>query len=414
AFRWNHPRIAAVVGLWMTMIVGAISCAPGNRQTPFAAEPMRFIIVGDTQQMPPVEWVSAGGEKERRLVRKKIEEIDPDSIIHAGDSVGEGFYKPYWKSFREKYGHLPIWPVIGNHDLHGSNKRALRFYFETYPKVDGKRWYSFRQAPILFLMSDSNFKQMSDVEIRQQHRWLDEALASADDDPDIRAVILVAHHPPFSSYDSGGNKTVQQRLWKPATTCRKLVAVLSGHHHAYQHILVGNRHAIVSGGGGAPLSPFPGKQLPDDAQLVAAFSSHHIVDAIVAKHGIQCVMRELQRDGSWLEREDFTIPWPMAASISSWEHGDGNDTTQFLNDKQLATRTDLPQRAEPYRPVYRIEEAGRSVAAKPNNPAVVNCRQQESATDEKIKKLIEQLGDDNSNVRNQSTEALIELGVPAL
>lgn len=274
-----------------------------------------FVVIGDTQQMPLIEWAVRGGPKERDLVRAKIRELEPDYVVLAGDAVGEGFLKPFWSSFRKHYGDLPIWPVLGNHDLHGSNRRALRYYFETFPNTEQRRWYPVRRPPVLILLLDSNFSQMSHEEFHQQAVWLAESLEAAERDPEIRAVLLVTHHPPYSAHMGGGNDRVRRAFWDTAEKYSKFVAFFSGHHHAYQHIEVGQRHAFVTGGGGAPLSLLGMSGLPREASLIHSRSAHHLIHARVESDGIRLSMLELQRDGRWDEEELLLLPWPESKRI---------------------------------------------------------------------------------------------------
>jgi hypothetical protein len=77
-------------------------------------------------------------------------------------------------------------------------------------------------------------------------------LDASEKNAEIRGVILVAHHPPFSVHLSGGDERVRESFWASAARRGKFFASFSGHHHAYQHIQVGARHAFVAGGGGSP------------------------------------------------------------------------------------------------------------------------------------------------------------------
>ncbi|MFQ5505126.1 MAG: metallophosphoesterase family protein [Planctomycetota bacterium] len=281
--------------------------------------PASFVVFGDTQQMPLFEWAVRGGPKERAQVREKIKELNPDFILFAGDAVGEGFLKPFWNSFHKHYRDLPIWPVLGNHDLHGPRRLGLRYYFQTFPKVEKRRWYPLRRPPVLVLMLDSNFKKMSRKESERQMSWLAESLTAAERDPEIRAVLIVAHHPPYSVHMGGGEPRVRKAFWDSAAKHAKFVAFFSGHHHAYQHIAVGRRHAFVCGGGGAPLSLFRTAKLPPGASLVRARMAHHLLHARIEKDGIRLRMLQLRKNGSWREEDTLFLPWPELRPLRSRE-----------------------------------------------------------------------------------------------
>ena len=284
---------------------------PVARPQPPASESFRVVVIGDTQQMAPFDWFVRGGPKERAHVRARIEALKPDLVIHAGDVVGNGSSKSDWAEFRREFAAIPIWPVLGNHDLFGSNGPALASYFEAFPHVGGKRWYALRHPPLAFLMLDSNLGEMTDDEAREQEAWLARELDRAQADPAIRGIVLVSHHPPISSQVGGGSRRVKEAFFDAAAKRSKFLAFLSGHHHAYQHIEVGGRHAFVTGGGGAPLLLWKCSKLPEGARLVRARQAHHVLELRVGPAGLETAMHELSPNpGEWKVEEESFIAWP--------------------------------------------------------------------------------------------------------
>ncbi|MHC4606555.1 MAG: metallophosphoesterase family protein [Planctomycetota bacterium] len=277
---------------------------------PPATTTYHAVVVGDTQQMPVVEWVVSGGPKERAAVREKIAELDPHFVLLAGDAVGAGAYEPAWNNFRRNYHHIPIWPVLGNHELKGPNKLGLRYYFRAFPHVEGRRWYALRFPPLLFLMLDSNFRTMSDAEKGEQKSWLRAELDRARRDGGVRGIFLLAHHPPFTVHSRGPEETVRADFWGAAAQEPKFLAMFSGHDHNYQHIRVADRRAFVTGGGGAPLYLSEKTELPETAQLVKARSSHHVLHLEVEEGGVRITMHERQSEGGWKEQDETLLPWP--------------------------------------------------------------------------------------------------------
>ncbi|MHC4606556.1 MAG: metallophosphoesterase family protein [Planctomycetota bacterium] len=277
---------------------------------PPAAERYGVVIIADTQRMAVVEWVTPGGPKERAAVREKIGGIDPHFVLLAGDAVGAGASASSWAHFRRDYHHIPIWPVLGNHELFGPNRTGLRHYFDAFPHVEGRRWYALRFPPLLFLMLDSNFGTMSEEEREEQKAWLRAELDRARDDDDVRGIFLVAHHPPFSVHLLGGDEAVRADFWDPAAEEDKFLGSFSGHHHSYQHIQVGDRHAFVNGGGGGPLLLVQASKLPETARLVKACASPHLLHLVVEDAGVRITMHELQSDDSWKVQDEILLPWP--------------------------------------------------------------------------------------------------------
>jgi len=257
-----------------------------------------FAVIGDTQQFPVVDRIKPGGSKERAAVRAKIAELDPDATVLAGDVVGCGCWKPFWTEWRREYDGMLIHPVIGNHDMYGPNRYAPRKYFETFPHLDGRRWYELRHGDVLLLMLDSNRGEMRRSDWQAQLRWLDERLAAADRDESVRCVGLVCHHPPLSSH--GWTDAPARALYAAGASHEKVRLHFAGHHHAYQHIEHGRRHVFISGGGGAPvyLRPDPGK-LPAGARLACAVEAHHVLHCRRVKRGLRVEMHQRSPDGSW-------------------------------------------------------------------------------------------------------------------
>lgn len=88
-----------------------------------------FVMFSDAQQFPVVNAVAQGGPSERERVREGIRKLAPQLILYGGDAVGFGTYKPFWKEFSRDYRGFTVYPVVGNHDLYGSDDNALAYYF---------------------------------------------------------------------------------------------------------------------------------------------------------------------------------------------------------------------------------------------------------------------------------------------
>jgi 3',5'-cyclic AMP phosphodiesterase CpdA len=308
-FRWG--LLAAVAAA--TILAFRCQSPPAKRDAEPAEEiPARqgtFVVFGDTQQWPVLEWFVAGGPKERAKIRNGISAEEPDLVLLAGDAVGAGLYKPFWTQFRKEYADFRIYPVIGNHDLMGSDGACLRHYFETFPHLNGRRWYEIRLLEVSFLMLDSNHKSLRREDWKAQREWLVERLQAAETDSSIRAVVLVGHHPPISASSGGGDARVKSDLFDTAAAYRKFRVFFCGHHHAYQHIEEGPRHVFVTGGGGAPQYFKRSGKLPGGARLVLARKAHHFMRCDIGPGGLVIQMRELQSDGAFRVSESVHLPF---------------------------------------------------------------------------------------------------------
>jgi hypothetical protein len=67
---------------------------------------------------------------------------------------------------------IPVYPTLGNHDLHGSEKIALANYFERFPDLKNSVYYSVRAANTLLLVLDSALDETSGP----QGQWLKQEL----------------------------------------------------------------------------------------------------------------------------------------------------------------------------------------------------------------------------------------------
>ena len=104
---------------------------------------------------------------------------------------------------REK--KIPVYPALGNHDLHGDEKVALANYFQRFPDLKNSRYYSMRAANMIMLVLDSSLDEVSGP----QGQWLAQKLDHLPTDVDF--VVLVFHHPPYTSSSDakvfGGDKS---------------------------------------------------------------------------------------------------------------------------------------------------------------------------------------------------------------
>jgi 3',5'-cyclic AMP phosphodiesterase CpdA len=311
-------RFSMVRGLLPRLLAGAFllaSCRgaavlppapPVTVPLPRGSVGASFVMVSDTQQAPIVNAFMRGGPRERRQVRERIRALAPDVILHAGDAVGLGGVKRFWKGFRRAYAGMKLYPVLGNHDLMGPNRTALRHYFETFPHLRGARWYRVRLGPVVILMLDSNRRSLG-PRWAEQLAWLDQELAATRHDRTVGLVALLSHHPPLST-SRGGSQTVLRELYARAAAYPRFRLHLSGHHHAYQHLQDGDRHVLVAGGGGGPLFHHPGGALPAPVRLVTKHYAHHVVRGVLEADRLRVEVHLLGQQGGWTVPEGFHIP----------------------------------------------------------------------------------------------------------
>src|SRR5262249_16888940 len=115
-----------------------------------------------------------------------------------GDLVLKGERASDWEVFdREsrpvRDAGIPLFPVLGNHDLADSPHLAVPNYYARFPMLGGRRWYSLRYSNCYFLMVDRDSDTGSES---AQGRWL----ASEFDHlpPGTDYVFAVTHHPSYT------------------------------------------------------------------------------------------------------------------------------------------------------------------------------------------------------------------------
>ena len=101
--------------------------------------PFHFVAYGDTRFHDPKDTDAANAPVRRALVQA-IAGTNPAFICFTGDIVYNGHDVDDWKVWdsetsiwREK--KIPIYPALGNHDLHGSEQVALGNYFHRFPDL---------------------------------------------------------------------------------------------------------------------------------------------------------------------------------------------------------------------------------------------------------------------------------------
>ncbi|HYA24600.1 MAG TPA: metallophosphoesterase, partial [Terriglobales bacterium] len=154
------------------LVLAAVACSrshsqmqPAGMSTPVDLQlqvsvPFRFVAYGDTRFHDPKDTEAANPVARQALVQA-IAQANPAFISFSGDVVYNGDDAEDWKVWdsetsvwRDK--KVPIFPALGNHDLHGDEKIALANYFARFPELRNSRYYSVRAANTLMLVLDSS------------------------------------------------------------------------------------------------------------------------------------------------------------------------------------------------------------------------------------------------------------------
>src|SRR5262245_52422243 len=159
--------------------------------------PFHFVVYGDSRFHDPNDRQTANAPVRQALVQA-IAKANPAFVSFGGDIVynGDDFNDwSVWDSetavWRAK--KIPVFPALGNHDLHGDEKVALANYFQRFPDLKNSRYYSVRIANTLLLVLDSSLDEISGP----QAKWLSQKFDQVPGEVDF--VFIVLHHPPYTS-----------------------------------------------------------------------------------------------------------------------------------------------------------------------------------------------------------------------
>ena len=236
----------------------------------------------------------------RQALVQAIAHSNPAFISFGGDIVYNGYDTDDWKVWdsetavwREK--KIPVYPVLGNHDLHGNENVALDNYFQRFPDIKNSLYYSVRAANTLMLVLDSSLDETSGP----QWQWLTQKLDHLPGDVDF--VFIVLHHPPYTSSSDakrfGGGHSARFKEQELARllearqqNLRARIVVFSGHVHNYERHEHGGITYFVSGGAGA--HAYPIERAPGDP-FQSKDVNYHYLQVEVDRGKVKVTMHRL-------------------------------------------------------------------------------------------------------------------------
>ena len=285
--------------------------------------PFRFIAYGDTRFHDPKDTDAANPAVRVALVQA-IADVNPAFICFTGDIVYNGNDADDWKVwdsetsvFREK--KIPVYPALGNHDLHGKPEVALGNYFQRFPDLKNSRYYSARAANTLVLVLDSSLAEADGP----QGLWLTDILDHVPADVDF--VFLMFHHPPYTSssddkkYGGGHSARMPEQALAKELEARQAhapyrIVVFSGHVHNYERHEHGGVTYFVSGGGAA--HAYPIERAADDPFQSKEINYHYLLVEVDQKQ-LKVTMNRLDLSTGkavWTQPDSVKIGLPAATA----------------------------------------------------------------------------------------------------
>lgn len=221
----------------------------------------RFAVIGD--------FGLAGTAEED--VANLINSWNVDFIITLGDNnypdgkastidenIGQYYHQyiyPYVGSYGEGSDVNRFFPSLGNHDWRTNPPQPYYDYFEL---ANNERYYDFVWGEVHFFVIDSDTDEPDGVsENSVQGQWLQNALSTS-----ISTWrIVYFHHAAYSSSSNHGSEEYMQWPYKDWGA----TAVLAGHDHTYERLIVDDLLYFVNGLGGKSKysfsNPIPGSQV---------------------------------------------------------------------------------------------------------------------------------------------------------
>ena len=329
----RKPPCSALVAFFTLTTLLALTCCTkkSNAQTSSVdlhldvKTPFVFAAYGDTRFHDPKDVAPADPAVRVALV-DAIAAANPAFLCITGDIVYNGYDANDWKVWDEETSiwrdkSIPIYPSLGNHDLHGDAAIALRNYFQRFPELGNSRYYSLRAGNVLLLALDSSLGEVGGA----QGEWLSGKLDHVPAKVDF--VFLLFHHPPYTSssdsHTGGGHsaRPAEQALAKfleqRQAQARYRIVVFSGHVHNYERHEHGGVTYFVTGGGAA--HPYPIDRAPDDSFQGTGVNYHYLLVGVDAKQ-LTVTMHRLDLSSGkavWTQPDTVKIPVPGAVAVGA-------------------------------------------------------------------------------------------------
>lgn len=193
----------------------------------------------------------------------------------------------------------------------------MKHFFARFPQLRGCHWHAVRYGPLAVVALDSNMRFLSRVSWERQRDWFAGELERADSDPEIRGVLVLVHHPPYTNSTVTQDEIhVQETFVPPFQRAGKTMAMLSGHVHSYERFFRSGKTYVVAGGGGGPrvrLAEGGRRRHEDDLFEGPAVRHFHYLLCSLGDDGIGVAMKGIPKGGRDFEPLDrFSLPWPDA------------------------------------------------------------------------------------------------------
>jgi acid phosphatase type 7 len=267
-----------------------------------SSQQSHIVVYGDMRFTDTTEHEASVPGARRALVAAIADEnpaavfLTGDIPWHGGNLADYAVFKQETQAWQER--HIAVWPVLGNHEFQQcAESVCLENWWQTFPRLRGKRYYSVDVAPSLTVVALDSNDSLLDGSV--QRRWLTDTLQHVR--ASTRFVLLLLHHPPVADVASGAlashnarpNEAALAQAIAAATQAYPSLrfVVIAGHIHNYEHLERNGVVYLVSGGGGA--KPYPVERSADDLYLGPEALNFHYLNVTVLSARLRIEMRRL-------------------------------------------------------------------------------------------------------------------------
>jgi 3',5'-cyclic AMP phosphodiesterase CpdA len=269
-----------------------------------------------------VEFWRKSNVAERVQLIQQITREDPDFLAIVGDLVFCGSSATHWAAFDELatplcQAHVPILPLLGNHDYWLVRRPALAHFFTRFPHLGGRHWFSQTYGPLGLIFLDSNVRRLLAAQWHEQLRWYKQELQRFERSSAVLGVLVLLHHPPYTNYPhTPVALQVQRAFVPPFVQARKTLVMAAGHVHSYERFTRAGKTFLVTGGGGPRVKLATGQRRRhlDDCFGGPPLRGFHFLLFTPLPTRLEIEMRGLQQHGGRFETLDhFALPWASSA-----------------------------------------------------------------------------------------------------
>ncbi|MFS0723999.1 Ig-like domain-containing protein [Paenibacillus sp. 1P07SE] len=301
---------------------GYVSAQGTFRTSDPDAASTQFLFLTDSQGGDASQFETWGRTLDKALTYMP----EPEFLLHGGDLIDKSFEQREWNWWfeyaQEELLNTTLVPVIGNHEVNGSNGYGDYLAHLNNPDNGpvGSQGISFsfdvQDTHIVVLNTEGSV-----ASFQEQAEWLDQDLAASDK----KWTVVALHQGPYGSTYANTNV---QSLWVPLFDKYEVDLVLSGHDHIYlrTYAMQGNEISpdgrgtryVIGGSSGTkfyPLTPRPYQEVVfaerEQVYTAVQIEGDELTLTARAVHG----NAEQEVDRFTLTKEDREEPVPVTVTV---------------------------------------------------------------------------------------------------